>query len=379
MAGRERDYLIRYEELGMNVRCFFFFRGEIILPYQDTLSQFVYGLPGPKIFPRDFKERMMGEGCKQRIIESLTEEERKRVLIRPAMTWERVRPGVLEFPALVLQNKMVIDESLLEAVSELEQASRPIYIVGENPNLNTKLAQMSRHVFTYPAMCDWMKDDPCVILLPTPIEFVTQAMSESLVMFDLVYVYSKLYEKNVRLMGERVSHDELIKRTREKYAIEEKPDYDEEREKLILAVIRLIPEDMVIEAPGDGNGIAQRAAYRDGRHVVSSDIFPKERTVRRETFSQVVERVKSSAITVVLVSWLYGLLTMQERMSLVRLPRVIVIDQRLITGLWQASSSGKVWARGLDMWLEDGPLKIALPLPYFPFFLTQCAGSVQFV
>jgi len=51
------------------------------------------------------------------------------------------------------------------------------------------------------------------------------------------------------------------------------------------------------------------------------------------------------------------------------------VDQRLVTGLWQASSSGRVWARGVQMWLEDGPLSIMMPLPYFPFFLNNVQES----
>jgi len=75
--NRERDYLIRYEILGMDVRCFFFFEGEIVLPYKETDSQFVYGLPGEKVFPRSYKKRPMGEGCQNRIKESLTQEQKK--------------------------------------------------------------------------------------------------------------------------------------------------------------------------------------------------------------------------------------------------------------------------------------------------------------
>jgi len=83
----------------------------------------------------------------------------------------------------------------------------------------------------------------------------------------------------------------------------------------------------------------------------------------------VIKRVEGKTDTVVVASWLYGLLSVEDRKQLLSLQRLVVLDQRLITGLWQVSSSGRVWAKGLDFWLEDGPLAVLIPKPYFPFFL----------
>jgi hypothetical protein len=281
--------------------------------------------------------------------------------------WENVTLESLVLPPL-FQKGSLSEES--KVVQKLKILSDTLFVLGDNPALQSELESSVMCVYYYGRFESWMSQFQDVTLLfSRPEEFVSKAVKQEVAHMVAVFVYSKKYDSHVKLLGERLEESVFMKRTRERYAIESKSDYDHDREILLQQVIKEIPEEMKIEMIADGNAIGFNAAQKIGREVTSSDLFPKDSRVSKESMLSVIKRVKGRIDTVVIASWLYGLLSVDDRESLISLQRLVVLDQRLITGLWQVSSSGRVWAKGLDFWLEDGPLSVLIPKPYFPFFL----------